>query len=212
MLRTIEAIVELNQRALERGAARVLPAVGQGSLLTLAKMKAFATASCLLVFAQSAAAMVYTDSRVVSLAELAREGIRVDLRRPAGLAGRVFVSVEVLAVDRTFRAMAFSVVDRQLDADFASTDAMKSGIRDAKRWAREERGGSTEKKSMTFALTRAESPRCYVVLKFTLPSREGIPVFGSYYLVVSEAEKEANRLPEPTPTSLMPRANETKNE
>jgi hypothetical protein len=154
-------------------------------------MRAFAIVSCLLVSAQSAAAMVYTDSRVVSLAELAREGIRVEVRRPAGLSGRVYVSVEVLAVDRTFQSMEFSVVDKPLDADFASTDPKKVGIRESKRWAKEERSSSTEKKVMTFPLTRAESSRCYVRLRFTLPPnpKDGLPVFGSYYIIVSDAEK-----------------------
>ena len=156
-------------------------------------MKALAIESCLLVFAQSAAAMVHTDSRVVSLSELAREGIRVEVRRPAGLADRVFVSVEVLAVDRTFQSLEFVVVDRPLDADFASMDPKKVGIRESKRWAKEERTSRIEKKFMTFPLTRAESSRCYVRSRFTLPPnpKDGLPVFGSYYIIVSAAEKEA---------------------
>ena len=162
-------------------------------IFDVSQMKALAIVVCLLIFAKSAVAMVHTDSRVVSLSELAREGIRVEVRRPAGLSGRVYVSVEVLAVDRTFQSMEFSVVDKPLDADFASMDPKKVGIRESKRWAKEERSSRVEKKFMMFPLTRAESFRCYVRLRFTLPPnpKDGLPVFGSYYVIVSEAEKEA---------------------
>ena len=169
-------------------------------------MKAFGIASLWLLFAQSAVAMIHSDSRVVSLQEIAREGIKVEVRRPVGQADRLFVSVEVLAVGKTYRSMAFSVLDKPIDADFASTDVKKIAIRDSKRWAREERGSTTEKKSMFFALTKAESLRCYVVLHFWLPPKDGIPVLGTYYLIVSDAEKEANKAPEPTTTSVTSRA------
>lgn len=182
---------------------RIAPNAGEtsGPLMTIGRMKTIAVLSCLVLFRLTAGAMVCSDSRVVTLEELAREGIELDVRHSGRPTHRIFVAVRVLALDKTYQSMAFSVLDRIIDEDFKRNESRTKNLRDVRKWAREVRGSDTKKKTMTFFLSPDEVSRCYVVLNFSLPPKEGLPVFGTYYVLMAETGKKEYRSPEPSTTT-----------
>ncbi len=164
------------------------------------RMKALLAASAFVLLPCAARAMVYSDSRVLSLAEMDAYGVEISATRGAEAGQGMLVTVSVLPGfgSRTYQSMSYSVLEREPDEDFASTDARKSGIRDTKRWAKEVRGGSTAKVIWAFVLSDQEVPRSYLVVRFNLPPRNGIPVFGSFYFLPRDLRKEASQ-PSPPP-------------
>ncbi|HET7535015.1 MAG TPA: hypothetical protein VFJ90_01075 [Candidatus Didemnitutus sp.] len=156
----------------------------------------------LVITASATVFMVYSDSRVLSQSQMEEFGVQVEMVELPGPkdARRIWITVTVRPVGegKKFRRLGFSVLEKALDADFASTDARKGGIRDTKKWAKEIRGEIIEKSFLRFSVSDAEIPCGYIVVHFDLPKDAGIAVFGTYYLPLAEIKSEANQPSEPT--------------
>jgi hypothetical protein len=146
-------------------------------------------------------AAVYSDSRVLSCAEMAQLGvnIRVGFGAESGYGMQVWVSILPSGEGRVYRSMEYAVLVREPDADFSSTDPVKSGIRDSKDWAKEVRGDSTEKTLWSFRLSEQEIPRTYLVVRFSLPPKNDMRGFGRFYFLPRELRKGANLAAQSTP-------------
>jgi len=156
----------------------------------------------LLILASTASAMVLSDSRVLSQSQMAELGVQVELAELPGPkeTRKIWISAMVrpLGEGRKFLRLGFSILEKVLDADFASTDPRMGGIRDSKNWAKEIRGEASAKPFLRFCVSEGEISCGYIVVRFALPKDAGIPVFGTYYLPLTEIKREAKQMPEPT--------------
>ena len=154
---------------------------------------AFALAVAVAVAAQ---AMVYVESHVLSVAEMQSLGLQLDVHTIPGpksaLCSRVVAFVLPNDPSRHFHWISFAVLEKALDADWASSDPKKTGARDSKTWAKEVRGETSAKPTLTFAVSGDEIPRSYLVVEFGLPPRDGIATFGCYYLPLRELASLSN--------------------
>ena len=78
------------------------------------------------------------------------------------------------------------VLEKELNADWASSASGKSGARDSKTFSREVRGEYSDRATITFSLSEDEIPRSYLLVEYFLPPTKGIATFGSYYLPLSQ--------------------------
>lgn len=160
-------------------------------------------ATLLLTLASSASAMVFVDSRVVSLSQMEELGVQVEITEVPGPkdARKIWIAATILPLsqEKKFCQVGYSILAKELDADFASTDAKKGGIRDAKKWAKEIRGENSEKPFLKFSVSKAELPNGYIVVHFQLPDDGDIPVFGIYYLPLKDLKEEADQPSQPAP-------------
>lgn len=135
-------------------------------------------------------AMVFSDSRVLALAELQLQGVQIEVTSLPGPkeAQRHAITVKVMATPKghTFRWVSFAILEKALDADFASREPKKSGQRDSGIWAKKIRGEASNKPSLVFQVSDLEVPAGYVKVSFSLPKDDGIAVFGDFYLPLSE--------------------------
>jgi hypothetical protein len=156
-------------------------------------------AALLLILASTASAMVVLDSRVLSLSGMQELGVEVEVTEAPGpkSARKIWITttVQPLSKDRKFRFLGFSILEKEIDADFASPE--KAGLRDAKRWAKEVRGEVHEKPFLRFSVSEAEIPNGYIVVHYSLPKEAGIGDFGSYYLLLRDLKREAEPPPPP---------------
>ena len=138
----------------------------------------------------SASAMVVGDSRVLSQADLKDLGVQVEATEFPGPQGvrKIWITATFLPWDlaKQFRSLGYAILEKPLDADFATTDPRKAGIRDAKKWAREIRGAISEQPLIRFNVFENELPCGYIVVHLVLPHEAGIPVFGTYYLPLKD--------------------------
>jgi hypothetical protein len=159
----------------------------------------------LMILVSTASAMVLGDSRVLSQAVMEELGVQIEVAELPGPkdARRIWITATVRPLDpgRKFRYLGYSILEKKLDADFESTDAKKAGIRDAKKWAKEIRGEISDKSSLRFPISEGEIPYGYIVVHFNLPPKDGIGVFGTYYLPLRAIERAPKPSPAPTDAS-----------
>jgi len=148
----------------------------------------------LLVISTSLRAMIYCDSRVLSLSQMKALGIQIETTELPGpnTMRRVAAEVSVFptAKDNKFISMSFSVLGKPIDDDFASSDAKKSAVRDTRQWAKEIRGETAQKPIFTFYVTPDELPNSYLVVRLHLPRKNGIGAMGVYYYLLRDLKKE----------------------
>jgi hypothetical protein len=157
-------------------------------------MKTLRIVILLLMLSASMQAMIYSDSRILSLSEMNELGIQIEsaeLPGPSHLR-RIAVTVSVFPVAKgnRFVSTSYSILEKAPDADFASSDGRKSGVRDSKRWAKEIRGETSQKPIFTFNVAPDELPYGYLVVHLTLPRKDGIGVFGLYYFLLRDLKRE----------------------
>lgn len=167
------------------------PAIRTESLLLVVKLQCIVV--YLLVFSPLLSGRINLDSRISNLAELQQLGIQMEMQELPGPrhVRRIHFSAAVIAAgsDFSFRSMGFSVLERELDEEFSSKEAKVVGLRDAKRWAKEVRGASTEKRSLTFSVAEDELPNVYFVVQFNLPKAHEADI-GVYYLLLKPLRDE----------------------
>jgi hypothetical protein len=157
-------------------------------------MKTVRIVILLLVISTSLRAMIYCDSRVLSLSEMRALGIQIETTELPGpsTVRRIAVTVSVFpaAKGNKFLSMSCSVLGKAIADDFASSDARKSGVRDSKQWAKEIRGESAQKPIFTFYVAPDELPNSYLVVRLHLPRQNGIGAMGMYYFLLRDLKKE----------------------
>jgi len=133
---------------------------------------------------------IYEDSRVLTLSEIQKLGVQIEVNRLPGPANvrRHTVTVMVFLSDQgnSFGSVSYSILEKALDADFASTEPRKCGLRDAKCWAKEIRGQISTKPVFSFKVSDDEIPYGYLKVSLHLPPKEGIGCFGEYYLPLGQ--------------------------
>ena len=138
----------------------------------------------LLVLTTLVAHAIEVDSRVLTPAEMRKLGVEIEVKSLPGpkTNPRHTVSVRVI-VDRKedkFWGVAYAILDRTLDADFASPG--NAGLRDSGTWTRQVRGDASAKPSLTFQVADTELPYGYLKLTLGRAPRGGRRHEGIFYL------------------------------
>ncbi len=116
---------------------------------------------------------------------------------------RIRVTVNPMTGPGKYRGADLVVYDRALDESFTSSEGLRVGVRDAKRWSKVVRNEDSGATIITFIVSPSEVPCGYISIHYSdLPPRDGIPVVsGNYYFLISEMTKETNKPVETTPVS-----------
>ncbi|MBS0663620.1 MAG: hypothetical protein JSR48_10185 [Verrucomicrobia bacterium] len=150
-------------------------------------MKLLVALIALVALPGSAHAMVYGDSKILDREGLKAIGVSYLARRgPDGL--KVTVSAEKTGGPPRFESMSCIVLRQAIDAAAVTADAAKRGFVVTTKWGREERRETSRELRWTFAVPVAEVARAYLIVRLNLPPKEGVPVFGTYYLLLGQIE------------------------
>lgn len=134
----------------------------------------------------AAQAMVYGDSKILDREGLKEIGVVYLAKRgPDGLT--ITVSAEKTGGPPRFESMSCIVLRQPIDAAAVVADAAKRGFVVTTKWGREERRENSRELRWTFTVPPDEVPRAYLIVRLNLPAKEGVPVFGAYYLLLSRA-------------------------
>ncbi len=150
-------------------------------------MRLLAALIPMLLLPLAARAMVYGDSKILDREGLKEIGVAYSAKHgPDGL------TVTVVA-DRTggpprFESMSCIVLRQPIDAAAVLADATRRGFVVTTKWGREERRETSRDLHWTFTVASDEVARAYLIVRLNLPPKEGVPVFGTYYLLLSRVE------------------------
>ena len=141
----------------------------------------------LLGLAALVARAIEVDSRVLTPAEMRQLGVGIEVKSVPGpkesLRHTVTVGVIVDRKEDKFWGVGFAILDRALDADFASPG--NAGLRDAGTWTRQVRGETSAKPNLVFRVSDADLAFGYLRLTLGRAPRGGTRHEGIYYLPLS---------------------------
>jgi hypothetical protein len=167
-------------------------------------MKLFHTFALLFVISLTADAVVYHESRVLTLSEMQKLGFQVEVNTlpgPKDFRRHIITVVATPTEDGvTVKWVSFSILEKALDADFE-----KSWKKDAAIWAKIDRGAQTEKPFLTFNVSDQELPFGYLLVTCSLPPEPVSQMrdWGYYYLPLSRII-ESTKTPTSNPDSKVP--------
>ena len=130
---------------------------------------------------------IEVDSRVLTLAEMRQLGLEIEVKSLPGpketLRHTVTVGVMVDRKEDKFWGVGYAILDRALDADFASPG--NAGLRDSGMWTRQVRGEASAKPKLVFRVSDADLAFGYLRLTLGRAPRGGNRYEGIYYLPLS---------------------------
>jgi hypothetical protein len=153
-------------------------------------MKLLYTFALLFMISLSAHAVVYHESRVLTLAEMQKLGFQVEVNTLPGPKDARRHKITVFAMPTedgvAVKWVSFSILEKALDADFENPK--NSWKRDAAIWAKKIRGEQTDKQFFTFFVSDQELSFGYLLVTCSLPPPPEVKLrdWGYYYLPLSK--------------------------